>query len=274
MSELVCNKHREIFDAFKREHKTNATELILDGTGPCVSMHFPNLALFSFFELQSLAAIHAFSGGVFAYLSILARENNYLCHAPQEYAHNLDKAFRGFHHRNLLSLPKAVVRYSRKGSLFGAAPLLSHIRYVFKPDFLDSDIRVLPRNFKPYLNDLTTGRAIQIDTAKGGMTVLQLLFTATSVPFLYRDESMPNWSDVVYSKDFKRVYFGVLKSNGPKIVSTMWKSGRSTDSLYLSTVRPGLARRRLISDIAKLVLNVPNNNFRREMESGFVTSKI
>lgn len=262
--------NRDLLAAFRKEHALPSTVMILDGTGPCVSMHFPNLSLLSFSDLQTLKSVYAFSGGIFAFVSIFARENGFLRHDPEEYVANLDKKFRSFHHKGLSQLPLVFWRYLRKGSLYGADPLLRHVEYVFKPDFLAADVSALPKNFKPYLCDRQKDCAKEIDVVKGGMTIRELLAASVMIPFLYGDAAMPEWSDVIYSKDFKSVYFGITRDPGPKIVSTMWKGGRKDDRVFLCTLRGGSPRRRLFGDIAKLVLNIPNSNFRHDMERGFV----
>jgi len=76
----------------------NSNVLILDSTGPGVTSHFSFLAEVGIERLEKFKAIHAFSGGIFAYLSYYAYQNGLLRHDVEEYVKNLDRQFIDFHH--------------------------------------------------------------------------------------------------------------------------------------------------------------------------------
>jgi hypothetical protein len=243
--------------------------LILDSTGPGVSSHFAFLAAVGSEQLGQFKKIHAFSGGIFAYVSHYACQNGHFQHHLGEYAENLDRRFIEFHHGDRKSILQVLARLASGKPAFSWKALDNHIQYIFSPDFLKRSISTLPSNFVPYLS--VDNQCVPVATSSSewrSFSIHDLLLAGSSIPFVYEPNSLTRrFSDAVFAENFKSVFKDLMKSSVPTAVATMWpRRNTSTVNVY-QTLKSGSGKRRLYHDGLSIVFKLPMNHWRREVRS-------
>jgi hypothetical protein len=247
----------------------NSNVLILDSTGPGVTSHFSFLAKVGIERLEKFKAIHAFSGGIFAYLSYYAYQNGLLRHDVEEYVKNLDRRFIDFHHRGRKSPLGLFLKLLSGKPVFSWRALDRQIKYIFSPAFLERPISSLPENFVPYL--AVENQCVGVDSSSAewrSFRVYDLLLAGSSIPFVYETNALTQrYSDAVFSENFRLVFKKLVKTSTPTLVATMWPR-RNTDTVRIhQTLASGSGRRRMYRDGFSILLGIPMHHWRREVKS-------
>jgi hypothetical protein len=243
--------------------------LILDGTGPGVSSHFGFLSQIGGENLGKFKAIHAFSGGIFAYLAHLALQSGYLRYDLEEYAENLDRRTIEFYHQDRKSIFRILAKLVAGKPIFSWHVLDRSINYIFSKEFLEKPISSLPANFHPYV--AAESRCMRVDSSSpewGSLRVYDLLLAGSSIPFVFEANTLTSrFSDAVFAKDFRYTLGGLLRASAPTIIVSMWPRRDSDNVSVYRTLESGSGKCRLYRDSLSILLKIPMSHWRSEIRS-------
>lgn len=245
--------------------------LVLDGTGPGVTMHLPLLNLLGDARLQKFERVDGFSGGALAFIVFWAHGKRLLRGESQDFIQTFDQNFRSNHHDHLLSPLTSVIRLLMKKPAFGESKIRKHIRYIFSDKFLAMKASDLPENFVCYV---AVNKSTEIETVdhayrlKNALDMESLLSALVAIPFAYGAIN-GSYYDAVYGPDFRSVYAKLTKDNvQPTLVLSMRRSGAQANTTFIRPTTVKNAKSRLKSDSLRLLLNFPNSIYADEIRAG------
>ncbi|MEQ1875557.1 MAG: hypothetical protein ABL958_02860 [Bdellovibrionia bacterium] len=249
-----------------------APSLILDSTGPGLTMHLPVLEALSKMGMGSFQEIHAFSGGAMAYVCQWAKDEGFLKHSVEYYAENYDKIFRQNHHRGFWSPLKALFLMLLGKSAWSYSTMATHLHQMFKPEFMAAPVSILPENFTFYLGRKDSGEVVTMDAKarrESNLTMEEALTAIVGMPGIYG--YTPNsFYDSVYSPGYKAFYRNLLRVKRPKvIVAAIAKQGSVRGNFYVNPLGNGLLKSRMMGDIFRLLFNMPNPQYRRDISAAW-----
>ena len=261
-------------ERFLALHDPSEARLILDGTGPGLTMHFPALRTLGSARLRRFGEVHAFSGGVLAYLGWDAFESGNWQNPRDEIVFNVERRFRKFHHRRPWSAGGALANLVRRRPAFGASPIDALLRYLFTDAFLARPVTTLPGTFHPYLSSCGAEDPRSIhdlsEADSHALTLFDLIRASIRMPAVYGGGTPDDpYYDAVFAPGFRRTYHALLNDERPTLVFTMWRSGSRGNTTFVRTIRGSRPRMRLYADLLGLLLNVPRPVYTAEMVQAF-----
>ena len=264
--------YKKRINTFFNKYGSSKPLMVIDGTGIGITMHLPILYLLDLSDLNSFEEIHAFSGGIYAYLTRWGFENKYNKYQYDEYEKNIDKKFRSFHFKDkgtVFTLANSLKCIINKQAIFNHTPLKQIAEYVFSDEFLSKKLICLPDNFIPYLSN-KDNKIIPItkeSDLRKSLSIKDLLISSACIPFIYgRYKINTNLSiyDAIYSTNFKKIRKNILLKENPKMVLSMWKNGSYKNTYYFNPIPSQKPAYRFYKDMFLLGLNIPNSIYGKE----------
>jgi hypothetical protein len=248
--------------------------LVLDGTGPRVTMLLPYLKAAGEDTLAQFDKVCAFSGGVYAYLNYLAYQANAYLHSVSRYMQELDKTLRAAHRQGPFQLLRMCANYIGKRPLYADEPFRRVVEFSFKPDFLRARLVDVAPNFYPFVGVYGLSQPVPIDEANGfsrqTLTVGEALAMAVKIPFLYGGGTVEDkYFDANYAEGFLLARQKLLRSGRKTLVMTMWNQGEQENVQFVN-ICPGKNPRAVIrKDIASILFNIPNPKYRDDLQMAY-----
>jgi hypothetical protein len=269
---------------FFTHHQPQESCLVLDSTGMAATKHYLVLAAIGLERLGQFREIHAFSGGAFAYFGfhgLIEGKTNYSL--PTLAAGRTEAAIRRLHHPNVLGPVRALYSFLLNKTAFGTSvPLAEMVNFIFSPEHLERRLQDFPSNIKIYLGvkgaeaPIGVSRETLSQLGESGarlqdLPVRDLMVLSSKVPFVYglKDKS-DEFFDAAFTRGYKSALKSIVRKNRPTLVSTPWREGNRGNVTYLNCYGHKHQKRQMRMDFAKLLLNLPNHGWGRDISAAFL----
>jgi len=256
--------------AFVKEFASQTKYLVLDGTGPRVTMLLPFLQASGRDTLSAFERVYAFSGGVYAYFNYLAYNAGAYKHPVNCYYNELDKTLRSAHRQKKPQLLHLVKNYINKRPLYPYEPFRDVVDFSFDRDFLNSKLIDVAPNFYPYIGIYGQSEPVPLDEANGfdrqNITVRDALAMAVKVPFLYGGGTKEDiYYDANYAPGFLMARHKLLSNGNKTLCMTMWEYGIKNDAHFVNISRGREAKKILRRDVVSILFNIPNRYYEEDL---------
>jgi hypothetical protein len=255
--------------------------LVLDSTGPTATRHYLILNAIGRERLLRFREIHAFSGGAFGIFGFLGiTSNNVKLTFPLLRAHETERAFRGYHHEGVLSVPRAIVNLIRRKSVFASnKPVHAMLDHIFRSEYLQQPFSRFPANVVIHLGRKGTPPIVKLSNGEQcdedcrhlrAAPLDDVIVSAVTVPLVYgKRDGEDAFFDAVYSGDYIPALKRTTASGRPTLVSTPWKSGRKENVTFINCFPSQRQKLEMAADFARLVLNLPNRGWGHDIYAAF-----
>lgn len=257
--------------------------LILDSTGMAATKHYLVLSAIGLDRLHRMREIHAFSGGAFAYFGfhglLQGQTNHPVSHISGREA---EAAIRAFHHPSGLGPLRAMRGLLREKTAFGSsAPLEAMVDFLFTPELLEKRLTDFPPNLTLYLG--VKGEAAPIGVSVESLprlgelegrlrelSIRSLMTLASTVPFVYgRRERGDDFFDAAFTPGYRSTLKRIIKENPVTLVSTPWRESKRGSVTFINCYGYSNSKRRMKLDFMRLLLNLPNRDWGRDIAAAF-----
>jgi len=257
-----------------------STDLLLEGTGPRVTMALPYLSSLDIEELAKFKEIHAFSGGVYAYLVCVAEKTGFLLKPIEDYFKTLDPIVRAAHNKQNLQFLRILKRAIFKQPLYSDTHYMDVARATFKPEFLEAKLSDLSDNFSPYVGVIGSKKPVPIASVDGqskeSITVGNVITYAMRIPFLFGKPSLKApFYDANYAPAFIEVRRELINSDRNMLALSMWnKASRGTTQFVNLVSADEKAKKVFRRDISSVVFNRANPMFEQDLRRAYADATI
>ena len=268
-------------DTFLKQHRPEQCVLVLDSTGPTATRHYVTLNAIGRERLLRFKEIHAFSGGAFGIFGFFGlTSNNAKLSFPELRAAHTERAFRSYHHKGALSVPKALYNLARRKSVFASnGPLYAMLEHIFKPEYAYQPFANFPRNVILHLGRKQTPSIVQLSNGAvcdaecmplRERRLIDMIVAAVTVPIVYGNKhGQDEWFDPVYAGGYGTALRKASNTGAPTLVSTPWKSGRQDQVHFVNCFPTKRQKLAMLNDFARLVLNLPNHKWGHDIYAAF-----
>lgn len=257
--------------AFVERCAAQPSQLVLDGTGPRVTMLLPYLKAAGMDNLRSFDRIYAFSGGVYAFLNCVAYHHGAYVHPVEHYYKELDRKLRSSHRHGRLPLLNLLQNYLRKQPLFPHQPFRDVMDFSFTQEFLNTRLVAVAPNFYPLIGVFGKSEPVPLTHEHGfdrnNITVRDALAMAVKIPFLYGGNTRDDkYFDANYASGFLLARNKLLNNGQQTLLMTMWeKKGRpGVEVINIARGRP--PKKIMRKDVLSILLNVPNRYYEEDLK--------
>jgi len=256
-----------------QDANTVQPQLILDGTGPRITLHLPYLIAMQE-RLVEFKKVHAFSGGIMAYLVARAHTLNGLRYPVSDYSRDLDKVIRRSHKQPAYKIPIMVKRFFSGAPVYERPVYMDLATYAFKDEFLQTHVHQVAPALIAYVGDSRKSGPVPITNTVGinyaRLTVSELMQMALKIPFLYRDPEGTAFYDATYAPGFLALRRRLIDDSARSLLLTMWDTDTSSTGSELIRIYSGKRpKRRVQLDILHILFNVPNSHYRKDIQRAF-----
>jgi hypothetical protein len=257
--------------AFVERCATQPKQLVLDGTGPRVTMLLPFLKAAGMDNLRSFDRIYAFSGGVYAFFNCVAYHHGAYVHPVEHYYKELDKKLRSSHRHGRLPLFNLLQNYLRKQPLFPRQPFREVMDFSFTQEFLDTRLVEVAPNFYPLVGVYGKSEPLPLTAEHGfdrdNMTVRDALTMSVKIPFLYGGNTKDDrFFDANYASGFLLARNKLLNNGHQTLLMTMWekKDRPGVDVVNIARGRP--PKKIIRNDVLSILFNFPNRYYEEDLK--------
>jgi len=257
--------------AFLERYSEQPKQLVLDGTGPRVTMLLPFLKAAGMDAIKSFDRIYAFSGGVYAYLNSVAYHHGAYVHPVEHYYRELDRKLRSSHRHGRLSMLVLLKNYFDKRPLFPSQPFREVMDFSFNQEFLNSRLVDVAPNFYPLVGIYGQSEPRPLSVEHGfdreNITVRDALAMSVKIPFLYGGNTKEDmFFDANYASGFLSAR-GKLLSNGYKtLLMTMWE-GKDRPGIDVVNIAQGRDPKKIMRfDVMSILFNLPNRYYEEDLK--------
>ncbi len=249
--------------------------LILDGTGPRLTVHLPYLNGMGVNILDQFEDVHAFSGGIGAYCIYLAQRQGYLKHDFSHYFTEVDRQARVAHRQSLKQYVVLARNYLLKQPLYDSLCYMNLFRYVIQDEFLQAPLDDVAPNFIPYVALPERIRPVPV-TADNGfdrskMSVSEVMEVGMKIPRVYSDFNRHRKAfDATYTAGYWNTRLRISESLPSTVILSTNPSGVSYDACVIDILDGKNPRYQRLFDLMTLILNLPNGRYQRDLRLAYL----
>lgn len=202
--------------------RIHETTLILDGTGPMISGHYPLLCELELDALKNFKEVLCYSGGLFSYMFFFAWKNDQLKLKLSTIGSEIDSKIRQFHNYNSVNLLQIARNLVFGNPIFeGEAVLIKLLHFLFKEEFLSTSLADLPSNLKPVFGNSTDRKiAVMGGAEKRKLTIERSIIQACLIPRIYTSAIPIGYFDPVYAQNYKEHIQQCVRASNSVILSS------------------------------------------------------
>lgn len=279
--EAFRNQIRVQVEDFFAAHSPEESCLVLDSTGPAATKHYLALSMIGLERLSRMKQIHGFSGGAFAYFGFEAIRRGLTNHTVADLSKPpAEAAIRKLHHPSMLGPLKTVSRLLFRKTAFGTTvPFAATMDFIFSAEHLARPLSAFPPNVTVYVGHKQSDRPIAVSASGAAAAVAEpliqlpireLVTLACLVPFVYgRADRSDAFFDAVYTPGYRSTLKSLCNQELPTLFITPWRSGQKKNVRYLNCYGEVNQKLQMFADFSKLLLNVPNHDWGRDIQAAF-----
>lgn len=269
---------RATVEQFFSHAEPESSVLVVDSCGPVITSQFQILEAIGLERLSRMKEVHAFSGGAFALFVFLGLASGAGRIRPAQLStRENERQFRAFHHPGAAPVARVILNLLRGRTVFGSSkPVHDSLRYMLQDEFVDASFERMPTNLRLHLNDLQTGRSIDLSRATlampersslANLPMSDLISLCVSIPRVYGYGG--RYGDPVYARDHREYIKSICASGSPTLVSTPWRTGTKDAINFVKCTVSRYPRAALMSDMARMIFNVRNRDWQRYASAAF-----
>ncbi len=248
--------------------------LILDGTGPRLTVHLPYLNGMGADTVDHFEDVHAFSGGIGAYCIYLAQRQGYLKHDFSHYFTEVDRQARVAHKQPLKQYLVLARKYLLKQPLYDSLCYMNLFRYVIKDEFLRAALDDVAPNFIPYVALPERIRPVAVTADNGfdrsAMSISDVMEVGMKIPRIYSDFSRHRRAfDATYTSGYWNTRLRISESLSSTVILSTNSGGVSYDACVMDILGGKNPRYQILFDMMTLILNLPNGRYQRDLRLAY-----
>jgi len=259
------------------QQNTNKPSLLLDGTGPRLTMHLPYLSGLGMNTLKSFEHVHAFSGGIGAYCAFLGQSLGALRQDLEYYYDGADRHARHTHRQPLLQYSKLLAQFIRKRPIYNQLHYMEFFRALLNEKFLQSPIDSVAPNFIPYIAHPDHFGPIALtaknDFDRSKLTIYEVMAMSMKIPAFYstpEDGLLGSAYDATYTSGYWSARNKLAASFGSGVVLSLYPRGLAKHLCVIDLAKNKKVKPYILYDMLALVLNIPNKRYKNDLHLAYL----